>query len=447
MLEAANGLVAYDVREARETVLDALLMAVWFGKWSAAGVHDVARAAKTMPLPAGEQPTSTDLALDGLSEYYTSGPTIAAPRLRRALDAIANDQAVREVPRRMSFGLWAAYALGDHKAGFELGREYVALSREMGALNHLGEALHYVGLLELRAGSLTRANTCFAEEAELQQVRSIYNSGTVGEMLVCAWRGDANEVHARVERIRAVARERQLGWSAALAAVGLATLELALGNYRAATEGATDGWKDDIAVSALTASDAVEAHVRSGRPDAAAEYLAWLEELARATNMPYELGLLARSRALASEDADTELLYEEAIKRLAESGGALHLGRAQLLYGEWLRRRKRRRDAREQLRLAHETFDEQGAAAFAERARVELLATGETARKRVDETRDDLTPQEAQIASLAAEGGTNLEIATQLFISASTVEYHLRKVYRKLGISSRRALAGAISAN
>jgi DNA-binding CsgD family transcriptional regulator len=161
--------------------------------------------------------------------------------------------------------------------------------------------------------------------------------------------------------------------------------------------------------------------------------------------MPLELGLLARSRGLLADDATAEVDYQDAVNRLTESGGALHLARAQLVYGEWLRRQKRRRDAREQLRAALTGFNAMGADAFAERTRIELLATGETARKRVDDTRDDLTPQETQIATLAAAGATNPEIGAQLFISASTVEYHLRKVYRKLGISSRRALAGALA--
>lgn len=299
-----------------------------------------------MPLPDGEAPTSTDLVLDGLAEYYLSGPAMAAPVLRRALDAILIDPAMREIPRRMSFGLWAAYAVGDHVAGFKLGNEYIALSRAMGALNHLGEALHYVGLLELRAGTLARADTCFAEEAVLQQVRSIYNSGTIGEMLVLTWRGDEERVGAAAAFIQANARERQLGWSASLSAVGIGTLELSLGNYRAATNAVTDGWKDDIAESALICSDAVEARVRAGEPDDAREFLDWLEELAVATKMPYERGLLARSRALLAAGSEAESQYQESIDCLRENGGMLHLARAQLLYGEWLRRQKRRRDAR-----------------------------------------------------------------------------------------------------
>jgi DNA-binding CsgD family transcriptional regulator len=242
-----------------------------------------------------------------------------------------------------------------------------------------------------------------------------------------------------------MASERQLGWTDARVAAALATLELGLGNYRAATNGAAEGWDDDIALNMFTATDAIEAHTRSGAPQVAHEYLTWLHERAVGTNMPLELGLYARSRALLADDSEAEAAYQEAVALLTESGGQLHLARAQLVYGEWLRRQKRRRDARDALRVALDTFNAMGAGAFAERTRIELLATGETARKRVDDTRDDLTPQETQIATLAASGATNPEIGAQLFISASTVEYHLRKVYRKLGITSRRALAGALA--
>src|SRR5262249_9183948 len=155
-------------------------------------------------------------------------------------------------------------------------------------------------------------------------------------------------------------------------------------------------------------------------------------------------GLLARARALLGDDREAEEHYREAIVQLSRGAAAIHLARSQLLYGEWLRRQKRRRDARSPLRAAYEAFNAAGAGAFAERARKELSATGETARKRVDETRGDLTPQETQVALLAAAGGTNSEIATQLFVSPSTVEYHLRKIYRKLDITSRRQLPGLV---
>jgi DNA-binding CsgD family transcriptional regulator len=447
MLRAAEGLRDFDIRLARETVLDALRMAVWFGKWSTASVQEIAIAAQNMPLPAGQQPTSLDLILDGLAEFFASGPIAATPLLRRGVAAMRTDPLVREEPRRMNFGVWSAFAIGDDESLEVLGTEYVALARQTGALNYLPEALHYMGLRELRTGTLAGAERFFAEETDLQQGRSIYSSGTLGHLLVLAWRGDEAGVRGAAATVAEAARELRLGWTGARIDEALAELDLGLGNYRAATVPTLDGWRDDLSLGAFTAATSIEAYVRSGMLDEAAVNLAWLSERAVATNAPLECGLAARSRALLSNDSEAEDHYQEALTRFAAAGGALHLARAELLYGEWLRRQKRRRDARDHLRAAHDGFAAAGADGFAERARIELLATGETARKRVDETRDDLTPQEAQIASLAAAGGTNPEIAAQLFISSSTVEYHLRKVYRKLGISSRRALATAISSD
>jgi DNA-binding CsgD family transcriptional regulator len=169
-----------------------------------------------------------------------------------------------------------------------------------------------------------------------------------------------------------------------------------------------------------------------------------LSERALASGTPWGLGLLARGRALLAGDDDAEALYEETLEQLEQSGVVIDVARTRLLYGEWLRRRRRRRDARLQLRLAHGMFHATGGGAFAHRARVELLATGEHTRARVTETIDKLTPQEKQIAKLAADGESNAEIAAQLFISPHTVAYHLRKVFSKLGVSSRNRLAGAM---
>ena len=217
-------------------------------------------------------------------------------------------------------------------------------------------------------------------------------------------------------------------------------LELGLGNYRAAAE-CRPNFAIDVALGPFRAVDAIEAHVRGGDHETAVAALEWLSGRALATGSSIDLGLAARGRALLSDDADAEEHYREALAQLGSSGAPLHLARAQLLYGEWLRRRNRRRDARVQLAAALETFESTGANAFADRTRVELLASGVKARKRVDETRSDLTPQEEQIARLAAGGATNPEIAARLFISSSTVDFHLRKVYRKLDIKSRRELA------
>ena len=170
-----------------------------------------------------------------------------------------------------------------------------------------------------------------------------------------------------------------------------------------------------------------------------------LAERAAAAGTPLALGLLARSRALLAGDADAEPLYEEAVKHLTQCRARPQLARAHLVYGEWLRRQRRRRDAREQLRTAHEMFTAMGAEAFAERARIELLATGERARPRTAEAAEELTPQEAQIARLVSQGDSNRDIAAQLFLSPSTVDYHLRKVFRKTGVASRTQLARAMT--
>jgi DNA-binding CsgD family transcriptional regulator len=188
----------------------------------------------------------------------------------------------------------------------------------------------------------------------------------------------------------------------------------------------------------------IEAAVRSGTPEVAEDARRRLGSIVRANGTDWVVGIASRSEALLAEGPAAEHLYVEAIDRLGRTRIAVDLARAHLLYGEWLRRERRRKDARVQLRLAYERFLDFGMDAFAERARIELLATGEHARKRTVDTSHQLTPQEAQISRLAAQGNTNREIAAQLFISASTVEYHLRKVFRKLDVKSRAQLASRI---
>jgi ATP/maltotriose-dependent transcriptional regulator MalT len=200
----------------------------------------------------------------------------------------------------------------------------------------------------------------------------------------------------------------------------------------------------DLNPSTWVMPEVIEAAVRAGTPELAADTHRRLVDMTRLSGTDWALGLAARSEALLVDDQRAEELYVFAIERLGRTRIRADLARAHLLYGEWLRRQRRRLDAREQLRTAHDLFSDFGMEAFAERARVELEATGEHARKRTVETRGDLTAQEAQVARLARDGLSNAEIGLRLFISTHTVEYHLRKVFAKLGINSRTKLAPAL---
>jgi DNA-binding CsgD family transcriptional regulator len=230
----------------------------------------------------------------------------------------------------------------------------------------------------------------------------------------------------------------------AYADYALAVLELGLGNYRAALPSDPRNFRDNPFIGIVGFPDLIEAAARCGERDVAVEATAEFAARALPNGTAIALGLLALSRALLADDTDAGELNQEAIEQLSLCRGNLRKARAHLLYGEWLRRQKRRIDARTQLRAAHEMFLRMGAGAFAERARVELAATGERARRRRNESLGDLTPQEAQIALLASQGATNAEIAGRLFLSASMVDYHLRKIFRKLDVTSRRQLAQAL---
>ena len=249
--------------------------------------------------------------------------------------------------------------------------------------------------------------------------------------------GDSADGHVGVRD-----QERDLAIGIAIAQYAMTILELGLGRFEA---GLTAGLRmchdnlPDMGVYVL--SDLVEAAIRSGHRDAAGSALQRLGEQALASGTRLARGLLARSRALLADDADAEDLYREALDLLDVPDGAVHRARAHLVYGEWLRRRRRRRDAREHLRAARDLFGELGLDAFARRAQAELEASAERAGKRTGVVADELTPQEAQVARLVAEGSSNREVAAQLFISPNTVEYHLRKVFRKVGVSSRTQLA------
>jgi len=369
--------------------------------------------------------------------------------LQEAVNGFRNEQVAEEDALRW---LWlashVARALGDDAAWDELTERLVSLSRHAGALGILPFALAERMRVELMCGNVARARSLAAEaDAAIEANGSMVASQ--GALTLAAWAGDEDEALALfVARRQDVARRGEGMWLIS-AEWTRAELLNGLGRWDEALTAAE--WvaeqPDELGSSTWVASELVEAAVRSGDADRAGWALLRFMAMARASRTDWSRGIEARTCALMSEGDAAERLYREAIERLGRTRIRFALARAHLVYGEWLRRENRRIDAREQLRAAHELLTEMGARGFAARALRELQATGETARKRVDETRDDLTAQESEIARLAADGYTNPEIGAMLFISARTVEWHLRKVYPKLGVTSRRELRRALPRN
>jgi DNA-binding CsgD family transcriptional regulator len=335
------------------------------------------------------------------------------------------------------------FELWDDTAYHAIASRSTQLARECGALTVLPISLAYLAGAQMFDGDFA-ASAASMQEADA--IRSATGHVVLGGLGLDAWRGD--EAHA-LERIKAAydnAIARGEGRVVSMSGCCLGILNNALGRYDAALEGARRGSEDDNQLYVgWSLVELVEAATRTGQPEIARTALERLGERARAAGTDWALGVFARSHALVNEGAVADASYREAIERLGRTRIRIELARAHLLYGEWLRRTGQRSAAREQLHVAHERFAQSGAKAFAERARRELSATGESVRRLSDETRDVLTPQEAQIARLAADGQTNPEIGAQLFISPRTVEYHLRKVFTKLGLESRKELRAALA--
>jgi DNA-binding CsgD family transcriptional regulator len=448
LLKAAKRLEPLDVRRARELYLDALTAALFAGRLGGAGdARQVAAAARAAPASA-PPPRAADLLLDGLALLIAEGHAAAIPILRKALRAFHSDEIGTEEGLRW---LWLAGRtagfIWDYEGWDSLTTRQVRAAREVGALAHLPLALSTRVGVHLFAGE-TRAAASLVEEADaLAEATYGRIVPAYGALALAAFRGreDAVTQLVRASTQDFVARGEGMGltvsqWVTAALYNGLARYEDA---FAAAAEAAAD--PHELWFSTFAAVELIEAASRSGRSQRAASALEVLRESTRASGTPWALGVEARSRALLDRGEAAETLYREAIARLQPTRLRLDLARARLLYGEWLRRQRRRLDARKELRVAHELFSDFGMEAFAERARVELQATGERARKRTVDTLDQLTPQEAQISRLAAQGHTNRAIAAQLFISPSTVEYHLRKAFRKLDVKSRTQLARRIS--
>jgi DNA-binding CsgD family transcriptional regulator len=448
LFDAAIALREIDARLARETFMNAFHAAMWAGNLtSGTRMVDVAEAARALPPPDGES-TTPSLLLSGFTERLTTGYPSAVEWWRRASGGYPDELDGRPVPQWLGMVWVATGELFDFESHLAVARERSRLAREQGALGTLPVALSCQGWSEHLAGRTDVAEALTAEAREIAAAigtPAMPGAHEIMRMAMLSWRGLEEETRRLGDAAMADAVARGQGFGVSIAHLQLMTLELGLGRYEEARLFGLELFKADaLYLGGINLADLIEAAVRCDDLDTARAALERLSERALASGTPWGTGLLARGRALLAGGDDAEALYEEALEQLDRSGVVTDVARTRLLYGEWLRRRRRRRDARVQLRLAHDMLHATGGGAFAHRARVELLATGEHTRARVSETLDELTPQERQIAQLAADGESNAEIAAQLFISPHTVAYHLRKVFSKLGVSSRNQLGGAM---
>ncbi|WP_231122360.1 helix-turn-helix transcriptional regulator [Mycobacterium intracellulare] len=441
LLKAAKRLEPVDAALARATYLEALSAAMFAARLaSGCGILDVARAAAALPRPVN--PRLSDFLLDGLTAQFTDGYARGLAILRRAIDAAGSRTSSDDDLRCLWLSGIAALHVWDDESWDVLSARHVELARAAGALTELPLALSSRAVMLLAAGELTTAESLI-HEAETVTEATGDRVAPHGALGLAAFRGRAAEATALIEATERDVIRRGEGVGLTIAEWAQAVLGNGIGDYQAAVAAARRAAQQlaDIGVSAWAAVELVEAAVRSGMSDIAADALHRLGEMTSASGTDWARGVEARSRALLSEGAEAERLYQEAIDRLGRTRMRAELARAHLLYGEWLRRERRRIDGREQLRIAHGMLDAIGMEAFAERARRELRATGETARKRTAAVSgEQLTAQETQIARLARDGLSNPEIGARLFISARTVQYHLRKVFAKAGISSRSQL-------
>jgi DNA-binding CsgD family transcriptional regulator len=446
LLEAAKRLEPLDPRLAREAYLEAFAAALSADRLVGGGdAREVAAAV----LAADWEPSTRacDLLLDGLALLTREGYVAGAPALKVALRAFRDERLSEEDELRW---LWLACriarALADDGAWDELTARHLDLARRAGAFEALPVALTDRALVELFSGRIAVAMSLAAESDAVIEATSSHL--TLRTPIVLAnWRGLDAEAVALIEARRQDVLRRGEGLFLAASDWGSAIRHNALGRYEdalAAAERAAEA-AGGLGPAILLLAELIEAATRSGHAERATGPLAQLAEIARAAGTDWALGTYARAAAMLAEGQAVERLYREAIERLSHVKTRATLARTHLLYGEWLRREHRRVDAREQLRVAYTMLSDMGMDAFAERARRELQATGETVRKRTVETLDDLTPQEAQVARLAAGGSTNPEIGAQLFLSPRTVEWHLTKVFGKLGIGSRKELHSALS--
>jgi DNA-binding CsgD family transcriptional regulator len=448
LLQAARELEAVDPDLARATYLEAISAAIFAGRLGGEGdlVELSAAALSGAPLP--DPPGPNDLLLRGLATWFTDSYATGAPLMRDALSAFRADQGLRPYPAGWLFlAGWAAAVLWDEDSWLLLTEKQLKRARETGELTAVPTALGSRSIILAISGELSSAASMIDELREVGQASGMASPPS-GALWLPALGGRESELQELVATVTPGAEQRGEGF--ALTAIKLVTAVLynGLGRYEEALTASSSAQEaaEQSGPSITGVVELVEAAVRCGERERAAAALAQLCERTQASGSDWALGTEARSRALLSEGETAEELYQLAIARLRRTRLRVDLARAHLLYGEWLRRERRRLDAREQLRTALEAFTAMGTEAFAQRAERELLATGEQARKRSVETRSELTSQEAQIARMARDGLSNADIGERLFISHHTVAYHLRKVFSKLAISSRNQLVHALPA-
>jgi DNA-binding CsgD family transcriptional regulator len=440
LVAAARQFQTIEPRLARDTYLDALAAALFVGRFGGdVSVREVAAAVDAATLESAGAP---DLLLAGLTETITNGYGAGASGLKRAVAAFRADTiATPEAVRWLWLATHAAHDVWDEDSWRVLSDTHIRLARQAGALHILPLALSARTGLHLFAGELRLASS-LVEEIGAVTAATGSQLPPYGALGLAAYRGREAEASALVEAALDDVHSRGEGMGLTLVQHAQAVLYNGLGQYDRAFAAAQQGaaHPSELAFSAWSLVQLVEAAVRTDRHSQAVDAADRLASITRPCGTDWALGIEARSFALVAEGEEAEHLYREALDRLARTALPLELARTRQLYGEWLRREKRRVGARAQLSVAHEMFSQCGAEAFAERARRELHAAGAAAHKRTVATRETLTPQEAQIARLAAAGLTNPEIGTELFLSHHTVEWHLRKVFSKLGVSSRKQL-------
>jgi DNA-binding CsgD family transcriptional regulator len=442
LLKAARRLEPIDPELSRATYLQALTAGYFAGRLAlGGGVAEVALAAANAPL-APHPPRAPDLLLDGLIAHHNNGYRAGLPILREALNLFGTGMSAdQELRWHWVAGIVARYVWDDHSWDV-LSDRHVRLARSVGALSELPVALNSRAFMLLFAGELAAAASLIQQ---LQPAIEATGSNRVpySALGLAAFTGSQAEAATMIDAISVDVSLRGEGVGLTIMEWASALLHNGIGNYEkavTAVERAID-YLGEMITPPWPAVELIEAAVRTGRSDMAADVLHRLAEITTSSGTNWALGVEARSRALLNDGDTAERLYRESIERLGLTRMRADLARAHLLYGEWLRRARRRIDARAQLRIAHDMLDAMGMEAFAERARRELAATGETARKRtVASTAQELTAQEVQVARMARDGLSNPEIAARMFITGRTVQYHLSKVFAKLGIESRTQL-------